>query len=149
MSRTAILVFLITAGCLVTSANPGWAAPVSAKFMYQQNGAVDTSRDARAKGPTADQQKDNKADRKMTQDIRQTVYKDKTLSTMAHQVKIITVGGEVTLRGVVRSEEEKRSIEEKATSIAGAGKVKNEIVVSANNKTDKEANKAESKTKTK
>jgi osmotically-inducible protein OsmY len=78
---------------------------------------------------TADQQKQNKADRDMTQQIRKAVEGDKTLSLVAHNVKIITRDGTVTLRGSVKTDEEKSAIESKATEIAGAGKVTNEIVV--------------------
>jgi osmotically-inducible protein OsmY len=44
-------------------------------------------------------------------------------------VKVITQGGTVTLKGPVRSDEEKKSIEEKATSVAGATNVKNELTI--------------------
>jgi len=84
-------------------------------------------RDASPKELTADQQGETKEDREITQKIRQAVVDDKSLSTYAHNVKIITVGGMVTLKGPVRSEEEKRVIEEKAAQIAGKGKIKSEI----------------------
>ena len=44
-------------------------------------------------------------------------------------MKIVAQDGQVTLKGPVRTEEEKRSIEAKATEIAGAGRVTNEITV--------------------
>lgn len=77
--------------------------------------------------PTADQQKDNRSDREITQQIRQSVIKDKSLSTYAHNVKIITQNGQVTLKGPVRSEDEKRAIEGKATEVAGENKVTSEL----------------------
>jgi osmotically-inducible protein OsmY len=84
-------------------------------------------RDQSPKELTAGQQGETKEDREITQKIRQAIVEDKSLSTYAHNVKIITSGGMVTLKGPVRSEEEKRAIEEKATQIAGSGKVMNEI----------------------
>ena len=48
---------------------------------------------------------------------------DSTLSTYAHNVKIVAVNGTVTLNGVVRSAAEKTQIGKKATSIAGEGRV--------------------------
>ena len=69
--------------------------------------------------PTADQQKNNASDRMMTQKIRKAVMADKSLSTYAHNVKIITQNGMVTLKGPVRSDEEKHAIEAKAIEIAG------------------------------
>ena len=84
----------------------------------------------RAKGAvTADQQEESAADRDLTKKIRQSVVGDKSLSTYAHNVKIVTQDGQVTLKGPVRSEAEKISIAAKATEIAGAGKVTNEITV--------------------
>ena len=76
---------------------------------------------------TAGQQGETKEDRQITQKIRQAVVDDKSLSTYAHNVKIITVDGVVTLKGPVRTGDEKRTIEEKAGRIAGKDNVKSEI----------------------
>jgi len=46
------------------------------------------------------------------------VVSDKSLSIAAHNVKIISRDGMVTLRGTVKSDDEKKSIEDKATEIA-------------------------------
>jgi hyperosmotically inducible protein len=86
-------------------------------------------RDQNANEATADQQKDNRSDRDITQQIRKAIINDKSLSTYAHNVKIITQDGQVTLKGPVRSEEEKKAIEEKATEIAGENKVTSELAV--------------------
>jgi hyperosmotically inducible periplasmic protein len=84
----------------------------------------------RAKGaPTADQQKENAGDREITQKIRQSIMKDKSLSTYAHNVKVIAQGGQVTLKGPVRSDEEKRTIEALANDVAGNGHVTNQLTV--------------------
>lgn len=82
-------------------------------------------------GKTADQQKENKNDREITRQIRKAVIADKALSTYAHNVKIITTDGKVTLRGPVRTEEEKASIESRAKEIAGVNGVANELTVVA------------------
>ena len=78
---------------------------------------------------TADQQKENKTDRELAKEIRHSVMSDKSLSTYAHNVKIIAENGMVTLKGPVHSEEEKKAIVAKATEIAGTNKVKDEISV--------------------
>jgi hyperosmotically inducible periplasmic protein len=84
----------------------------------------------RAKGAvTADQQKDNAGDRDITAKIRQSLMNDKTLSTYAHNVKVIAQDGQVTLKGPVRSDDEKRAVEAKATEVAGTGHVTNEMSV--------------------
>jgi osmotically-inducible protein OsmY len=89
---------------------------------------------------TADQQSQTKMDREITQQIRQAVVDDKSLSTYARNVKIITVDGLVTLKGPVRSGDEKRIIEEKAGQIVGKDKLKSEIEIAPQNKTTKQGN---------
>ena len=79
--------------------------------------------------PTADQAKNNKSDLKLQRQIRREIVKDKGLSTYAHNIKIVARDGKVTLRGPVKSDTEKTAIEQKATEIAGAGNVTNELTV--------------------
>jgi osmotically-inducible protein OsmY len=86
-------------------------------------------RDRNANEPTADRQKDNRSDREITQQVRKAIVKDKSLSTYAHNVKVITQNGMVTLKGPVRSEEEKKAIEAKAAEVAGQEKVTNQLDV--------------------
>ena len=86
-------------------------------------------RDRNANEPTADQQKDNRSDRGITKQIRQSIVKDKSLSTYAHNVKIVTQNGQVTLKGPVKSEDEKKAIEAKAAEVAGENKVSSELNV--------------------
>lgn len=81
--------------------------------------------------PTADDQKQNKTDLEITRQIRKLVTDDKGLSTYAKNVKIITQNGSVTLSGPVRSEAEKKSVEAKATQVAGSTHVKSEIQIAA------------------
>jgi osmotically-inducible protein OsmY len=87
------------------------------------------TRDRAAGAVTADQQKETAADRDLTKRIRQAVVGDKSLSTYAHNVKIVTRGGQVTLKGPVNSEAEKQAIEKKAIAAAGAGRVTNDISI--------------------
>jgi hyperosmotically inducible protein len=90
-------------------------------------------RDQNANEPAADQQKNNRSDRDITQQIRKAIMKDKSLSTYAHNVKVITQNGHVTLKGPVRSDDEKRAIEAKATEIAGENKVTSELDIKPKN----------------
>jgi hyperosmotically inducible protein len=78
---------------------------------------------------TAAKQSNAKSDVNLTRQIRRAVVKDSSLSTMAHNVKIITAGGHVTLRGPVKTEEEKTDITAKAEAIAGAGNVDDQLHV--------------------
>ena len=86
-------------------------------------------RDQSKAEPTADQQKEDASDRNITRRIRRAIMKDKSLSSYAHNVKIITQNGMVTLRGPVRSEKEKRAIEAKAKKVAGEDNVTCELAV--------------------
>ena len=79
--------------------------------------------------PTADQQSNNRSDRDITQQVRRSIIADKTLSMYAHNVKVITQNGQVTLKGPVRSDDEKSAVEAKATAIAGENKVTSELTV--------------------
>jgi osmotically-inducible protein OsmY len=115
----------LAAGALaVAGVNPGTAQTQPAPPDNTKTNKVE-----KASGVTADQGKNNQADRELMQKIRQAVMADKSLSTYAHNVKIIAQDGKVTLKGPVRSETEKTSIEQKATDVAGSGNVTNELTI--------------------
>ena len=79
---------------------------------------------------TADQQKTNSSDQNITAQIRKSIMADKTLSTYAHNIKVITQDGTVTLKGPVRSDDEVKTIVAKATDVAGSpDKVVNQLEV--------------------
>jgi len=88
-------------------------------------------RDRAQSEPTADQAKENTSDRELMRKIRRALMDDKSLSTNAHNVKIIAQGGNVTLKGPVQSEEEKTAVESKAKDVAGSGNVTSELTVKA------------------
>src|ERR1041384_8105091 len=69
------------------------------------------ARDRAAGAVPADQQKNGATDRDITKRIRQSVVGDKSLSTYAHNIKIVARDGQVTLKGPVRTEAEKQTIE--------------------------------------
>ena len=88
-------------------------------------------RDRNQSEPTADQQKENGSDRALAQQVRRALVKDKSLSTYAHNIKVIAQNGVVTLKGPVHSDQEKQAIEAKAAEAAGGpDKIKSEIDVS-------------------
>ena len=99
--------------------------------LAQTQAAPDNSASNRTqnRSATADQQKDDAADRTLTAKIRRAVVSDKSLSMYAHNVKIVVVGGAVTLKGPVHSEAEKQSVAAKAAEIAGPNKVSNQLTV--------------------
>jgi hyperosmotically inducible periplasmic protein len=72
---------------------------------------------------TAGDQKENEADLQISQNIRKAIVGDDSLSLDAHNVKVITAGGVVTLRGPVKNQQEKNTIEAKAKQVAGVTRV--------------------------
>jgi hyperosmotically inducible protein len=125
MKRTFLMVSLLLLGCrtlMIAQATAGQNAPASDNSKMNQ-------RDREPNEPTADQQPNDRSDLAITQQIRQAINAEKTFSTYAHNVKVITQNGQVTLKGPVRSDEEKRAIEAKAAAIAGDGKVTSELTV--------------------
>ena len=87
-------------------------------------------RDRNSAEPTADKQKMNATDQKVTANIRKAIIADKALSTNAHNIKVITQDGVVTLKGPVNSEDERKSLVAKANAVvAGPDKVHDEISV--------------------
>jgi hyperosmotically inducible periplasmic protein len=105
------------------------ATPIPRYQDSQQPAPDNTKKNKDQASPTADQQKMNPSDRAIAQKIRKAIHVDKSLSTYAHNIKIITQNGKVTLRGPVRSEEEKGNLEAKAVSVAGQENVTNQLEV--------------------
>jgi osmotically-inducible protein OsmY len=77
-------------------------------------------RDRSAAEATADQQKSNAADMNMTKTIRRSIVADKSLSTYAHNIKVISQNGVVTLKGPVKSDAEKTAVVAKAVAVTGS-----------------------------
>lgn len=78
---------------------------------------------------SADKQSNSKGDREITANIRKSLMADKSLSMYAHNIKIITKDGAVTLKGPVKSEEEKTKVAEVAAGVVSADKITNQITV--------------------
>lgn len=109
----------------------GFAQSAPAEGSTQSDNTTVNRRDRNTSEVTADQQKESTSDRETTRHIRQAIVKDESLSTYAHNVKIISRNGVVTLKGPVNSKKEKRAIENKAAEIAGETNVRSELQVTA------------------
>ncbi len=99
------------------------------KTNADNTGKNERDRSGETKTPT--DQSNTPEDLKITQSIRQAIVKDESLTMTAKNVKIITNGGQVTLRGPVKTAEEKSKIELAAKSAAGGAKVDNQLEVKA------------------
>lgn len=79
----------------------------------------------------ADKQSNTASDRELTQQVRKAITQDKSMSTYAHNVKVVTQNGQVTLSGPVRTDEEKQAVVQKAAKIAGQDHIVDQISVAA------------------
>ena len=101
----------------------------AAKYPADNSGR--NQRDATDAALTPGDQSNSEADLQITQSIRKAVTADDSLSVNAQNVKIITNGGVVTLRGPVKSEQERASIAAKAQQVSGVTRVNNQLEVAA------------------
>ena len=127
-------------GCNQTTSQPAANAPSSAvtpvdgarfpRTTPPDNTAVN-QRDADGGRKTPIDQNENQADINLTAKIRQQVLDVKDLSIDARNAKIITADGKVTLRGPVKSAEEREMLDRIARAVAGEGNVDNQLEVAA------------------
>ena len=120
----------ISVAALVMIAVSVWG-PAARAADYPADNSGKNVRDRQESSPTPGDQSNNKADLAITQAIRKAVVADKALSTNAHNVKIITSNGVVTLRGPVKSPEEKDKVAAKAKSVAGVKSVDNKLEIAS------------------
>ena len=136
LSRKRMQLFQPKTMTVVTSALwlcSAWGVALHAQSTPAKTQPDNTAVNKRDRNPgeaTADQQKINPTDRALTAKIRSAIVADKSLSTYAHNVKIISQGGIVTLKGPVRSSAEVDSIVSTAAASAGGkDKVVNQLSV--------------------
>jgi len=118
-------------GCSKDNDRAGQSGAKSSSSVAADNTAKNV-RDRNDANKTAGDQSENEADRKITQEVRKSIVDDDKLSTSAQNVKIITNDGKVTLRGPVKSEEEKKAVESKAKQVAGVKNVENQLEIATN-----------------
>lgn len=79
--------------------------------------------------PTAQNQSNEKADRELAAAVRKAIVRDKSLSTNAHNVKVVAKDGTVTLRGPVRSDDEKTKVSQLTRQVEGVSNVDDQLLV--------------------
>lgn len=122
------LALLAAVGC---NEKPVTDAPKQAEAVPADNTARnERDRDNAAK--TSGDQTESAGDRTITQQIRQGVVDKDDLSTTGKNVKIITADGVVTLRGPVKSSQEKADIAALAGKVEGVKRVDNQLEIAAN-----------------
>ncbi len=90
-------------------------------------------RDRSGETQTSGDQSNSSADLKITQAIRRALMKDRELSTTAKNIKVVTANGQVTLRGPVKSAQEKAKVDQIARSSAGGAQIDNQLEVKGSN----------------
>jgi hyperosmotically inducible periplasmic protein len=120
-------VALFASGAFSQSTNS--SEPAASGAHVAPDNTKSNKEDPSNRNHTADDQSSNESDLKITQQIRRSVMADKGLSTYAHNIKIVSVNGTVTLNGVVHAEAEKAQIAQKAADIVGRDHVVNELKV--------------------
>jgi len=114
---------------IATAVSAAFLVCGQASLLAQDKPAPDNTKVNKTATPTGDKASNAATDRELMAKIRKAMMDDKSLSTYAHNVKIIAKDGKVTIKGPVRSQEDKAAIESMANDAAGAGNVTNEITI--------------------
>ena len=128
MDRRVLVITMTFLACGMLPRAFAQSPPGIPAATASDNTGINT-RDRADNAMTAGSQSGSKGDLTLTARIRRAIVKDKSLSTMAHNVKIISRNGEVTLRGPVKSEQEKTTVGSKAQAIAGTDRVDNRLEI--------------------
>jgi hyperosmotically inducible protein len=107
----------------------GLAALAADNEKAKPDNTTTNQRDRSGKTRTSGDQSNSSADLKTTQAIRQALMKDGELSTSAKNIKIITANGQVTLRGPVKTAQQKAKIDQLAKSAAAGARIDNQVDV--------------------
>jgi hyperosmotically inducible periplasmic protein len=101
----------------------------TAATAQDQNTKPDNSAQNKNQDQTAQNQSSAPSDRELTAKVRKAILADKDLSTYAHNIKIITQNGTVTLKGPVKSDDEKQKIESDVAAVVAPGSIVNQLTV--------------------
>ena len=104
-------------------------AAIAGDEKTKADNTATNQRDRSGETKTSGDQSNNSPDLKITQAIRQALMKDGQLSTTAKNIKVITVNGEVTLRGPVKNVQEKAKVDQLAKSAAGGARIVDQLDV--------------------
>lgn len=120
IKRTALVLAAVTAVSMTAAA---------ADEKTDADNTAINKRDRSGETNTSGDQSNSSADLKVTQDIRRALMKDDELSMTAKNIKIVTAGGQVTLRGPVKTAQEKTKIAQIAKTAAGGAQIVDQLDV--------------------
>src|SRR4026209_2170181 len=125
MKRTLLALACLSALCLAVLGEDNEKA--------KPDNTATNERDRSGETKTSGDQSNSSADLKTTQAIRRALMKDRELSTTAKNIKVITANGHVTLRGPVKTAQEKAKVDQIAKSAAGGAQIDDQLEVKASN----------------
>lgn len=111
-------------GAVLSLGIAGTAATAQDQSTKPDNSAQNKNQDQ-----TAQNQSSAASDRELTAKIRKAIIADKDLSTYAHNIKIITQNGTVTLKGPVKSQDEKTKIENDVAAVVAHDSIVDQLTV--------------------
>jgi hyperosmotically inducible protein len=121
---------LLALACLSTLSLAAFAAD---NEKAKPDNTSTNERDRSGETKTSGDQSNSSADLKITQAIRRALMKDGELSTTAKNIKVITANGQVTLRGPVKTAQEKARVDQIAKSAAGGAQIDDQLDVKGSN----------------
>ena len=121
MKRTLLVLTCLSALSLSALANDN--------AKTKPDNTATNERDRPGETKTSGDQSNSSADLKITQNIRRALMKERELSTMAKNIKVVTANGQVTLRGPVKTTQEKAKVDQIARSTAGGAQIDDQLDV--------------------
>lgn len=120
----SLAMLAMTGTAAIAQQTPPASAPVTSTTA--DNTRMNT-RDKSADTMKPTDQPNNSADIKVAAAVRSSIVNEKSLSMLAHNVKLVAAAGVVTLRGPVASADEKITVGKLAASVSGVSQVNNEL----------------------
>lgn len=121
------LVALMATLPLAVMAAQQYAPPSASSTGHAADNTAVNARDRSGDAPTSSSQSNDANDVKLAAAVRRAITKDSSLSMSAHNVKVMVKAGAVTLRGPVKSDDEKSRVESIVRSVPGVSQVTNEL----------------------
>jgi len=125
-----LFTFILTAGLILTTGSVRAEQHINLTILAANSELENTERNVRDRDGatlTPEDQKETPRDVKITKAVRKAIVKRESLSTDAHNAKIITRDGVVTLRGPVENSAEKTELQSIAEKIRGVKQVDNQL----------------------
>lgn len=134
LNRIGVVSLLCFAAMPVTglAADPVPPVVTEGKSASNVDNTAINSRDKYAGNKTPEDQFTTQDDRHLLAAVRRSVVHDKSLSLMAHNIKIMVDTGNVTLRGPVKTADEKLKVEKIVQAVKGVSSINNSLDVKTN-----------------